>query len=388
MTQKTLVRTVSIPLTLSSEQTNLLLETMRMSSQAYNSYSSYAVQNKVISKQKLHEGYYQTLREQYSTLPSAYLQALRDQLVESLKSVHSNHPKKKWTITPSKKQYSGLRLDGRTFTVRGEQLTISTVEKRLKTIINVPSWFTGKYAEYEPTKSATLSYRKQSNRFFLNLVYRKIVEDEDTSVRSGVVGIDRGIYKLAVTSNGDLYTSKIVRAKRRNQRFLRSKLQQKGTPSAKRHLKRLSGREKRFMLDHNNKITKQIIQNNTTTKTIVLEKLTGITNKRKGKTMNTLLHQWNFYQFEQLLTYKAQTVGINVAYIDPRYTSQRCNQCGIIDKTNRKKNHYTCKCGWSCDSDLNASMNIRDIFVNNSPYWYVGQGAVNHPIVTNLQLEV
>ncbi len=376
----TVTRTVSIPLTLTKSEKELLLETHKTTAQAFNDLAAYSVQNKVISKQKLHENQYLTLREKYPTLPSAYLQSSRDQLVEALKSIHSNHPKRKWTITPSKSYHSALRLDARTFTLRGNQLTVSTVGKRLRTIISVPVWFSERYPDAELVKSATLSYRKQSDRFFINLVY--CTDVPETTGRSNTVGIDRGIYRLAVTSDGEFYSSKTVRAKRRAQRFLRSKLQQKGTPSAKRHLRVLSGREKRFMLDHNNKISKQIINDNPETKTIVLEKLTGITNKRKGRTLNTLLHQWNFYQFEQLLTYKAETVGIDVVYIDPRYTSQCCNQCGVINRKNRVKNKYVCVCGWVSDADLNAALNIRDLYLN-SLHLYVGQGVVNHPNVTN-----
>jgi putative transposase len=378
-----LVRTVSVPLELTSNQSQLLLNTFKVASDAYNDMASYAVQNKIISKQKLHTGQYAKLRLKYPSLPSAYLQSLRDQMIEGLKSIHSNHPKKKWKITPSKSHYSALRLDGRSFTMRGNQLTISTVDKRLKTIVHIPSWFTSRYPDHVQGNAATLSYRKQSKRFFLNLVYQTTAV-EVNPVRTQTIGIDRGIYKLAVTSDGDVYSSKQVRAKRREQRYLRSKLQQKGTPSAKQHLRKLSGTEKRFMLDHNNKITKQIITNNPLTKTIVLEKLTGITKKRKSKTLNALLHQWNFYQFEQLLTYKAAQVGVDVVHIDPRYTSQRCNQCGVINKNNRVKNKYNCSCGWSADADYNAALNIRDIQLNNSPRWYLEQGAVNHPNVTNL----
>lgn len=130
---------MKIPLTLTSEQNLLLLDTLKTASQTYNLLAGLAVQNQIISKQKLHEQYYGLLREKYPTLPSAYQQALRDTLVENLKSIHSNHPKKKWLITPSKKTTSSLRLDARTFTLRGKQLTLSTTDSRIKTIINVPA---------------------------------------------------------------------------------------------------------------------------------------------------------------------------------------------------------------------------------------------------------
>lgn len=112
----------------------------------------------------------------------------------------------------------------------------------------------------------------------------------------------------------------------------------------------------------------------------MLETLTGIRNKRRGKKMNTFLSQWNFYQLEQLLAYKSEALGIQVGYIDPRYTSQACNQCGVINKKNRVKNRYSCECGWRVDADLNAAYNIRDLFVKPSQSLQVEQAAVNQPI--------
>lgn len=383
-----LTRTVKIPLTLTSEQTTLLLGTLKTASQAYNLLASLAVQNKLISKQKLHSEYYEVLRKKFPTLPSAYIQTLRDQLVEGLKSIHSNHPKKKWTITPSKKQYSSLRLDQRTFTIRGEQLTISTTDKRLKTIIQVPEWFTSKYPTATLLKSATLSYSKQGKKFFLNLIYQaQEPQPLDNSSRTENIGLDRGIYNLVATSNGDIYGSKQVRAKRRQHLFLKKKLQQKGTRSAKRLLAKRSGKEKRFMLNHNHIMVNQLIKTNPTTKTFVLENLTGIRKYRKGRKLNTFLSQWSFHQLETILKYKTQALGINVEYIDPRYTSQACNQCGVINKTNRNKNRYSCDCGWTCHADLNAAQNIRDLWLGRvtlSPLLQVGQGVVNHPYESTL----
>lgn len=376
-------RTVKIPLLLSYEQTTLLLDTLKMASQMFNHLAGLAVQNKVISKQKLHNEYYQVLRKAYPELPSAYQQSLRDQLVEALKSIHSNHPKKKWIITPSKKQYSSLRLDARTFTLRGEQLTISTVNQRLKTVVKVPEWFTTKYSDWTITNSATLFYSKQKKKFFLSLVYKNEKPTPTDFSRTETVGLDRGIYNLVTTSNGVNYGSKKVRAKRREHLYLRKKLQQKGTRSAKRLLAKRSGKEKRFMLNHNHTMVNHIIQSNPTAKTFALETLKGIRNHKRGKKMNTFLGQWSYHQLETILTYKTQPLGVTVTYIDPRYTSQACNQCGTINKKNRNKNHYSCSCGWKTHADVNAAMNIKDLGMVSgkklSQPVQVEQGAVNHP---------
>ncbi len=48
--------------------------------------------------------------------------------------------------------------------------------------------------------------------------------------------------------------------------------------------------------------------------------------------------------------------------IDPKYTSQRCHNCGVVRKDNRKSQSvYRCKeCGVEKNADVNAVLNIRD----------------------------
>jgi len=41
------------------------------------------------------------------------------------------------------------------------------------------------------------------------------------------------------------------------------------------------------------------------------------------------------------------------------YTSQRCFKCGEISKTNRKKNKYSCSCGYKNHADLNGAKNVK-----------------------------
>jgi transposase len=66
---------------------------------------------------------------------------------------------------------------------------------------------------------------------------------------------------------------------------------------------------------------------------------------------------------EQLLTYKAEAVGKQVVKVDARYTSQKCSNCGKIEKSNRNGSHYACSCGYRDHSDTNASKNIRNNYL-------------------------
>jgi putative transposase len=98
----------------------------------------------------------------------------------------------------------------------------------------------------------------------------------------------------------------------------------------------------------------------------VLEDLSGIRNqKSKGKRLNKWLSNWSFYQLEQLLRYKAEAKGKQIVKVDARYTSQKCSNCGQIEKANRNGSHYHCdRCGYQEHADVNAAKNIRNNLIS------------------------
>lgn len=96
-------------------------------------------------------------------------------------------------------------------------------------------------------------------------------------------------------------------------------------------LKTMSGKEKQFSKDVNHQISKKLA-NKKDTRVFVLEDLKGIRNQRKGKKLNKRLNSWPCYQFASFLEYKAEQSGKIVAYVDARYTSQKCSCCRVILK--------------------------------------------------------
>lgn len=88
--------------------------------------------------------------------------------------------------------------------------------------------------------------------------------------------------------------------------------------------------------------------------TIQMESLAGIAKD------NAFLKTWSYFDLQTKIEYKAKDVGINVKYIKPDFTSQRCNYCGIIDKESRiTQEKFKCtNCGHTTNADLNAARNI------------------------------
>lgn len=108
----------------------------------------------------------------------------------------------------------------------------------------------------------------------------------------GFLGIDLGVINIATTSDGIVHTGKVLNRVRHRNARLRAKLQAKGTKSAKRLLRKRSGKEARFTADINHCISKQIVtEAQRTGRGIALEDLTGIRARvRLRKPQRVTLH--------------------------------------------------------------------------------------------------
>lgn len=85
---------------------------------------------------------------------------------------------------------------------------------------------------------------------------------------------------------------------------------------------------------------------------IAIENLTSVSEK------NPYLKNWSYYDLQTKITNKAKEEGIEVISINPAYLSQRCSQCGCINKENHNAYLFKCiNCGFEEDADYNASQN-------------------------------
>jgi transposase len=76
---------------------------------------------------------------------------------------------------------------------------------------------------------------------------------------SGFLGIDLGIVNIATTSDGEIMAGREINRIRVRERKLRTKLQKKNTPSAKRRLKKRRRKEARRAKDINHTIAKHVV---------------------------------------------------------------------------------------------------------------------------------
>lgn len=202
-------------------------------------------------------------------------------------------------------------------------------------------------------------------------VYISFDSPYDEAIRAKtVIGVDLGLAKLAVATTPEGRNQLVFRgekAKRQRAYFgrRRDELQSKkanGSRNAYRVLKRLSGKERRWMMNENHVISKRLVSFATVQgAAIALEHLVGILERVKASKGNKrMLNGWTFRQLASYITYKAENAGVPVVEVDPRKTSQTCLACGHAERGNRKTQaHFTClSCGYRSNADHLAARNI------------------------------
>lgn len=183
-----------------------------------------------------------------------------------------------------------------------------------------------------------------------------------------IVGIDRNLRNVTVGNDEKVIfykTNKLLSIKQ-NTIFARAGFKRNDHRKKLQYYKnlqqRLQNRTRQFL----HKISKQIVGDALTNKTVIaFEDLKGIRKMyRKGNNQGNKyrkkLNGWQFYELQRQIEYKALWVGIPVVFVDPKRTSKLCPICGERiqeDRQNRRK--LLCiNCGKSMDRDVIASMNI------------------------------
>jgi IS605 OrfB family transposase len=199
--------------------------------------------------------------------------------------------------------------------------------------------------------SAELVYRK--GNFYLHISIT--IPAPEVKQPQCSLGVDLGFNRVSVTSDGKFHTAKNIRHKKACYKKTRRSLQANGSKSAKRALKRVSGRERRFVADTNHCVSKQIVADaKANNQRIVLEDLSGIRETGKAK----CVHEWSFAQLQWMIRYKAARAGVEVVYIDPRYTSQTCSRCLHLGVRPNQSSFQCRDCGYQINADLNGAKSV------------------------------
>ena len=193
------------------------------------------------------------------------------------------------------------------------------------------------------------------------------------------IGIDLGVTHFAALSDGTFIESpRYYRKAEKNLEKAQQALSRKKRGShrrskakqtvAKAHRKIANQRK-----DFQHKASTQLVKQH---QTIVFEQLeiTNLTRRAKpkqdetgtyvpngasaksGLTKSILDAGWGM--FIQMIVAKAGYAGRQVIFVNPKYTSQICSQCGTVRKKSLEERWHSCECGAELDRDTNAAINI------------------------------
>lgn len=221
--------------------------------------------------------------------------------------------------------------------------------------------------------ASKLIYDKKKKMWILNLVYAFDNKSEYVLDKNRILGVDLGIhYPICASVYGEwnrftIDGGEIEKFRKTVEARKKSMLRQgkncgdgrigHGISARNKPVYKIEDKIAKFRDTANHKYSHALIQyaikNNCGV--IQMEDLTGITN-----VADRFLKNWSYYDLQTKIKYKAKEVGIDIVYIKPKYTSQRCSKCGYIDKENRNKQaSFVClKCGFKANADYNASQNI------------------------------
>jgi IS605 OrfB family transposase len=347
-----------------------LSETIRQCNDCCNFFLRLGFAQRTYSKRRLQSLGYYAARARWPRLQASLVQGARDCAADMLQ-------REKLARLPRKKPASAIRYNQRTFKAFLERgtLSLSTVEGRRRVPLRIARYFD----RYRGGDVVALRVRHDHGLLRADLIVDVAGVSRREVGTPRVVGLDRGIVNAAVLSTGQFFRSKRVRAVRGRYAFNRRWLQAAGTRSAKRHLRCLRGRERRFQADVNHCIAKRVAA--LAFDVLALEDLRVRPAKRLGKEFNRRLGGWAHAQLEAFLAYKLEEVGKRLVKVPAAYTSRRCSRCGNVGL--RTGSRFRCPvCGLRLHADLNAARNIA--YLGRT---LVGRSPVNGPIVAGGETE-
>jgi putative transposase len=339
---------------------------LRTTQAAFNAAATYCAQvaweKRITNKNKLHHEVYGATRTQFG-LGAQLACCARDKAAEAVRAARQHRN----ATCPTFDARSSIRYDARTYRLmERDQVSLNTINGRVVCQLDLGD-VQRRYLYDLTWKIGGAELVRRGADWYLNITQSKKAPDPDEP--TGVIGVDLGICNLATTDDGETFSGAQVDRVRERYHQHRRRLQKRGTKSAKRRLKHLSGKERRFQKNENHRISKALVTKATKSrKALALEDLTYIRQRVTVQRTQRRRHSnWAFHQLRTFITYKAQQAGVRMFLVDPKNTSRTCSCCSYCDKHNRRsQSSFLCgRCGFAAPADHNAAKNIASVAAVN-----------------------
>ena len=364
--------TAQVQLLPTTDQASLIIKTITIFNTICNYVSKLAFDNKCFHPIALHNlktdyfdnSLYYHLRQQYPEMSSIHIELILRKVADAyrIRRVNKRKIKKPCVF----KNNSAIIYNHLTLSVKylfHSPANVGLISLRAINSRELIHFIFGEHQSQLIKNSSKIGEMKliyRNKRFYLNISTDQKEADITTPISH--IGVDLGVSNIATTSYGKIWSGAVIDNKREKFQKHRSSLQKCGTPSAKRRLKKVAGKEALFRKDINHCISKELVAvAKGTNSGIVLEDLKYIRERiTVRKQQRARHHGWSFAQLREFISYKAFMEGVEVKLVDPHYTSQRCSNCGHIERKNRKSQYrFLClKCGHDAHADYNAACNL------------------------------
>lgn len=203
--------------------------------------------------------------------------------------------------------------------------------------------------------------KRKGNRWFAIFCVERRANQEVSLERHKTTGIDVGIKKFAVLSNGEaIENPKFLRKEEKKLKKAQRRLS-KRKKSSKNWVKQLRKVQKIHTKVANQRkdfLHKQSYRISNEYSIVCVEDL-NIRNMVKNRKLAKSIQDAGWGMFRSFLSYKCEKNGGLLVKVKPHYTSQDCSGCGErVKKSLSVRTHVCKKCGTVLDRDHNAALNI------------------------------
>lgn len=203
----------------------------------------------------------------------------------------------------------------------------------------------------------------KNKKWYAHIAIRRMVDLKLDKIYP-VMGVDIGIVNLVATSEGDIIPGANIWKKYNNMEHQRSALKAINTRSSRRKLRKISGRQCRYINDVLHCVSKWVVTRaiQLNVKFLSLERIKIIPILERNQHLRQLTSHWPFSKLLSYIHYKAELAGITVYYDHAAHTSTTCHKCGYRDKKNRlDQATFHCQmCGYTANADINAALNLQE----------------------------